>query len=188
MKSWTYGVSALIGDYKIFHVFKTPVTSPRNGSALDLFTIKSNDWVDIIAQTDDDTILMIKQFRHGIRSASLELPAGTVEHDEDVISAGLRELNEETGYRATTATYLGSFSPNAAIMENRCHVIEVIDRNFSLSAQELDDGEDIEIVKVPIRTISSLIRSGEISSAPTIAALCLFFSNKNQVVDILPTT
>lgn len=181
MEKWTYGESTIAGDYKIFHVCKTPSKSPRTGTEFQFFTIRSKDWVDIIAQTDDETVVMVKQFRHGARDFSLELPAGTVEHGEDVVQAGLRELNEETGYGALKASYLGSFKPNAAIMENQCHVIEVTDRKSSFVSQNLDDGEDIEVVKVPIADIQSLICSGEISSAPTIAALALFFARKNRL-------
>ncbi len=73
--------------------------------------IEYPDWVCVIALTETGEMLMVEQYRHGIRSGSLEFPAGAIDPGEAPLAAAQRELLEETGYQASEWTYLGRCAP-----------------------------------------------------------------------------
>ena len=79
------------------------------------------DWVNIIPLTDDGQVVLIRQFRHGTQSVTLEVPGGVVEADESPEAAAVRELAEETGYVPERVKSLGFVSPNPAIQGNRSY-------------------------------------------------------------------
>ena len=85
----------------------------------DFYVLDTNDWVNVIALTPDHEIVLVRQFRYGSKEQSLEPPGGVVERGEDPLVAGLRELQEETGYVGELPELLGVVRPNAAILSNR---------------------------------------------------------------------
>ncbi len=117
---------------------------------------------------------MIRQWRHGIREVTLEIPGGVVEPDDTPCDAARRELAEETGYAADEMIPLGFVYPNPAIQDNRCYTF--LARNAVLQGgQELDDKEDIQIVQYPLSEIPRLIGEGTISHSLIIAAFWRYF-------------
>lgn len=97
--------------------------------------------------------LMVRQYRHGSDSVTIEFPAGTVDAGEEPLAAALRELREETGCEPVGAVVeLGSVSPNPAFMNNRVwfYLVEGI-RN--VGTQELDPHEQLDILPVPVQTV-----------------------------------
>ena len=66
---------------------------------------------------------MVRQFRHGLGNVTLEIPGGIIEPGEEPAAAAVRELREESGYRAGRVRLLGSSNPNPALFGNRVHFI-----------------------------------------------------------------
>ncbi|MBL8744887.1 MAG: NUDIX hydrolase [Phycisphaerae bacterium] len=144
----------------------------RTGVAGDheFFTIRMPDFVHVIALTEAEELVMVRQFRHGAERVTLEMPGGLVGADEpDVVSAARRELLEETGYDGSLDP-LGEVWPNPALLTNRCHFF--VGRGVRrVSAPRPEATEDVEVVLVPRGEIRGLIRRGDIGNALMIAGL-----------------
>jgi 8-oxo-dGTP pyrophosphatase MutT (NUDIX family) len=83
------------------------------------YRIQSSDFVVIIAKNLDGSLILVRQFRHGVEAMTLELPAGHVDAGQTPEEAARRELLEETGYEAEHLTLVGKLSPSTARFTNR---------------------------------------------------------------------
>jgi 8-oxo-dGTP pyrophosphatase MutT (NUDIX family) len=136
--------------------------------------IESQDWVNIIPLTVDHRVVMIRQYRHGSREVTLEIPGGLVDSGDTPEGAAARELSEETGYQADKMLKIGVSNPNPAIFNNRCYTF--VARNVRKARDPIpDQTEDIEVVLVPLMDIPELIRKGKIDHAIVISAFYWFF-------------
>jgi ADP-ribose pyrophosphatase len=169
MKRWTRTRRDILFESVPFRLRRDQLVSPRTGAEMPCFAMECADWVNVVAITDDRQVVLVRQFRFGRETFSLEVPGGVVEDGEDPRVAGLRELREETGYDGGDVTSLGWVEPNAAIQNNRCHMFLV--EGCTLQAeQELDEGEDVEVVLMDLDDLDDAVRSGEIKHALSIAA------------------
>lgn len=131
------------------------------------------DWVNIVAITADEQIVLVKQYRHGSGEFSLEIPGGVVDANEDIHGAAARELQEETGYVSEKKPVLiGSFYTNPANATNRVNtfLLTGVEKKYD---QRLDDTEDIEIELYPFAEMDALIARGEITHLFAAAAYYL---------------
>lgn len=94
---------------------------PVSGRVFERIVLESVDWVNCVATDRDGMLVMVRQFRFGSRSTTLETPGGMVDPGEDPLTAARRELLEETGYGGGTWTSLGAVQPNPAFHDNLCH-------------------------------------------------------------------
>ncbi len=136
----------------------------------DFYVLEAPDWVNIIPLTDDEQVVMVRQFRHGTESFTLEIPGGMVDADDaDPKAAARREMEEESGYDSDDIIELGKVHPNPAIQGNYCHTF--LARGVQQGEKrELDTTEETEVVLVPLASIKDLIAGGEITHALVIAA------------------
>ncbi len=164
MKPWKHVSGSLIQRTRIFDLRTEIFVSPRTGLEIDATVVDSPDWVNVIALTPERQVLLIRQFRFGPRTHTLEIPAGMVNQGEEPLQAARRELKEETGYEAERWTSLGSISPNPAFQNNRlyCYLAEGCRK---VSGQQLDAGEDIEVELHDLERIAVMLASGEIDHA-----------------------
>ncbi len=160
-------------DYRVFKVNTLRAVSPRTQQVGEFYTIETNDWVNIIPITEDKKVVMIKQFRHGSKEITLEIPGGLVD-DEHHMEAALRELSEETGYEGSNVIYLGATNPNPAIFNNLCHTY-LVENAKKIKEKNLDPDEDIEVILVPLSDIPALIGKGTINHALVIVAFYFYF-------------
>ncbi len=136
----------------------------------DFFAIDSADFVNVIAVTDDDAILLVEQYRHASGEMTLEIPGGLVDAGEDPVAAGLRELCEETGYVAREARILGRTRPNPAIMSNRLTTVLALGVHLD-GEPELDEHEDCVVHAMPWPEVVARIDDGRIDHALILASL-----------------
>ena len=174
IKDWELIDSKVDRDYRVFKIKVDTSLSPRTNKAGQFYVIDTNDWVNIIPITEDGQVVMIKQYRHGSKKVTLEIPGGLVD-DESAEKAALRELLEETGYQGDGVTYLGATNPNPAIFNNLCHTF-LVENVKKVSDINLDDNEDIEVVLKPLAEIPGLIADGSINHALVIIAFHFFFA------------
>ncbi len=173
-KPWDIIASKEEGSFGIFSIRRSRARSPRTGREHDFIILESPPWVNIIPLTQDDQVVMIRQWRHGIGQDTLEIPGGVVEHGDTPLLAAHRELREETGYGADEMIPLGYVHPNPAFQDNRCYTY--LAKNATLNGtQDLDDKEDIEIVLVPISEVPDLIRNGVITHSLITVAFYRYF-------------
>src|SRR5580692_6234900 len=150
IKPWTIVSSKPAGDYRIFKVRIDRKISPRTGTEHDFYVIDCPNWVNVIATTPDDQLVMIEQYRHGSNTVELEIPGGIIDPaDASPEAAGARELAEETGYVGEEPVIVGHVFPNPAIMSNHCYTVLV--RNCRLAkAVQFDAGEDLATKLFPM--------------------------------------
>lgn len=175
IKPWKILSSKVGADYRVFKVRVDEAISPRTRKAGEFYTLQSKDWVNVIPLTPDRHVVMIKQYRHGSRQVTLEIPGGLVD-EADAKEAALRELLEETGYSGSKVTLLGSTNPNPAIFDNLCYTYLVEDAKLTTDAS-LEPDEDIEVELVPLSRVASLIQNGTINHALVIVAFHFFFQD-----------
>jgi ADP-ribose pyrophosphatase len=174
VQPWSDVASRPLGDYRIFQLRAARRRSPRTGSEHDFYVIDCANWVNVVALTPDDQLVMVEQFRHGTSTIELEIPGGIMDPEEsDPVAAGLRELREETGFVGRDARLIGHVFPNSAIQSNTCFTVCVRDCRPE-HALELDPSEDIAVRLVPRRDIPGLIASQRIRHSLVVAALYHF--------------
>ena len=174
IKPWSKIDSRALGDFRIFSIRSDQKISPRTDHAHDFFIIDCVNWVNVVAVTPDQQLVMVEQYRHGTNTVELEIPGGTMDpSDVSPVAAGLRELREETGYEAEQAQILGEIFPNPAIMSNTCYT--VLAQNCRLQhAIQLDTGEDLLTRLVPVSEIPNLVAAGKIRHSLVVVALYHF--------------
>jgi len=174
IRDWKEISSKKLGDYRVFTVRSENKISPRTGEQHDFFVIDSVNWVNVIAVTPENELVMVEQFRHGSDRVELEIPGGMMDStDASALETGLRELREETGYEGEKAQVIGQISPNPAIMSNTCFTVLV--ENCRLKHEvKFDSSEDILTRTVPVEKIPELVSSGKISHALVVVALYHF--------------
>lgn len=120
----------------------------------------------------DDKILLVKQYRISVDKIIYEVPAGMIEHDENPKDAALRELEEETGYRAKNIEYLTEFYSTPGFCTEKLSIFYAKELEFV--GQNLDEGENLEVVEMPLEEALSMIESGEIMDGKTISSILFY--------------
>lgn len=129
--------------------------------------------VVIVALKDENTILMVKQYRYAISKVSLELPAGKLEKGEDVLLAAKRELHEETGYIANEWKSLGFIHTTPGICDEKLYLFFATDLQYDNPCP--DEGEIICHYEYKLDEVFELIKNGELNDSKTICALMRAF-------------
>ena len=177
LKPWTYDEDDPVVDAGVFRLHRQRTRSPRTGAERRISVLEAGDWVNVIALTRNGNVVLVRQFRHGTRSFTLEIPGGMVDKGESPAHAAARELREESGYAGDGPVLLGIVAPNPAILNNRCHTFLFEDCS-QVGEPELDRGEDIEVLTYPLAEIPALIAAGSIDHALVICAFWWFFQRR----------
>jgi len=136
------------------------------------FIVPTPNWVNVIALTDENEVVLIEQFRHGSERIELEIPSGIIEKSEDPAHAALRELLEETGYEKSSKSEfqkIGEALPNPAFMQNTSYTYLLTHARLT-GKTDYDEFENIRVRLVPRDEIDSLIQKGEIQNTIIISA------------------
>lgn len=169
-----------IGDFKIFALTQKKVRSPRTGEIREVQALRFPDWVLILALTLEEEVVMVRQYRHGIERVCLELPGGLVDSaDNSAELSARRELLEETGYQAGKIMLLGECYPQPAILSNRCFFY-LAPNAAEIQPQQLDAGEDIEILKIPLTEIPAKIENREIDHGMVLLAFSFLWMKQER--------
>lgn len=124
----------------------------------------------IIAPLDDGRILFVRQYRYPLHRTFLELPAGKIDPGEEALDTAIRELLEETGYRAAEWRHLGLMHPCVGYSDERIEIL--LARGLQREAEpNLDRGEFLDVLSLPLAEAVAAVRSGEITDAKTITGL-----------------
>jgi len=142
--------------------------------------IDTKDWaivVPVIESEQGKQFVMVRQWRHGSKSLSLEFPGGVFEEGENPKEAAMRELREETGYIPKKIEKIGEFSPNPAIMSNRVHFF-LAEELTNCGKQSLDEDEYVEVVLVNTDEVIQGMGKEPYVHALMGSALALYNKNK----------
>ena len=140
--------------------------------------IVHNGGVGIAALKEDDTILLVKQYRYPLKAVNIELPAGKLETNENPDEASKRELEEETGYRAKNWKSLGFINTTPGICTEKLYLYLASDLEFV--GEHPDEGEFIKCFECKLSKVKQMISNGEINDAKTICAISRAFLLKGE--------
>jgi len=164
IKDWREVAREPVADCRVFSVERSIAESPVDGTRHDFYRIHSGSWAQIVPVTKDGDVVLVRQYRHGARKVTLEMPAGLVDPGEDPAQAALRECLEETGYRAENPISLGVVYPNPALFANRLYAYVAVDVVPERAIQNVG-AEETEVVLVPTRELAKLMLNGTIDHA-----------------------
>ena len=174
IQPWKTIRSTPLGDFRIFKMRSDFKISPRTGKEHDFFVLDSVDWVNVVAVTPDQQLVMVEQYRHGSNTVELEIPGGMMDkHERDPVATAVRELREETGYEGENARLLGKIWSNPAIMSNRTYTV-LIENCRLKHAVDFDGGEDLATQLVPVAEIPQLVADEKIGHNLVVSALYYF--------------
>lgn len=117
-----------------------------------------------LAITEDEKVILLKQYRHPIGEVIYEIPGGFVDQGEDFVTGMKRELMEETGYDFSTVEYLGKVTANPGVLNNYTELF-LTTGGKKTGIQKLDHNEEIELVLVSMEELIELLLKGEIKQS-----------------------
>ncbi|WP_070966169.1 NUDIX hydrolase [Vibrio sonorensis] len=142
-----------------------------NGKQIVHTTLQHPGAAVILPITSAGKIVMVNQYRPSLKKWLLELPAGTLEAEEDATQCASRELTEETGYIANQLFPLGQVTPLAGFCDEIQYLYVAKDL-IKTDNTNCDDDEVIEVVELEIDELEKQIKEGVLTDAKTIACLC----------------
>lgn len=158
-----------IFDGAVLHVVKDTVLLPDGNVSFREFCLHKGA-VAVIPVTDDNEVILVRQFRYAHHRDFLEIPAGKFDFvGEDPIAAAKRELEEETGATAGRYVDLGILDTTPALIDEKIHMFLAEDLSFGESHP--DDDEFLAVEKIPLAKLVDMVMQGEIRDAKTQIAI-----------------
>lgn len=154
-----------------FTIRKDTCEAPDGNIISPYYVYEFPTWVSALALTEDNQVVMVKQYRHGIRETIIEIPGGCVDDtDKNYEAAIARELLEETGYAFKEYEYLGKISPNPSTNNNWMHMY-LASGGVKIQEQQLDHNEDILVELISLDELEALVNENKIIQALHLATI-----------------
>ena len=161
--------SELVYDGSFIVIQRDQVRLP-NGNESQRIVVRHPGAACILAVTDQEEVVFVRQWRYALGEALLELPAGKLEAGEDPAVCALRELEEETPYRAERVELMRTFFTAPGFCDEKMYVYRAVGVQAGSRLQP-DQDEFVESVLLNKAQVREALQSGEISDAKTIVAL-----------------
>ena len=168
---WTVLSSTYVAR-EFWHTVRCDRVQLPNGTIIPQYWISEfRPWVNVVAVTPDDNLLMLRQYRHGSGQVHFEIPAGTTDVGEtDVESAARRELLEETGHGGGVWSSLMTLSANPGLQNNLAYTF-LAEGVVPLQAPATEASEDLRLHIVPVAEVEDMIERGDLIQALHVAPL-----------------
>ena len=153
---------------------------PNGHIVPDYYVLEYPDWVNVVALTEDNRFILVKQYRHGVQENVLEIPGGVIDPGEDAQAAAMREMLEETGYRFSHIEQLCTLYPNPATSNNKTTTY-LLTGGVKVQEQELDAQEEIEVILASADEVRQYLLENRFGQALHTAALFYGLSRLGQI-------
>lgn len=160
--------SELVYEGSFMRVHKDSVLLP-DGAVTSREYIAHPGAVAVLAMLDNGNLVLERQYRYAPQREFIELPAGKIDHGEDILVCAKRELLEETGYAAKEWIHLTTAWPCIGYADERMEYF--LARGLTHQGRKLDDGEFLEVLELPLSEAIEWIRLGKINESKTIVGL-----------------
>ena len=167
----------VICDGKILRVEKD-VIELEDGHRSTREVVFNSGGVSVLALDPEENVILVKQFRYPSKEELYEIPGGKQNENEDFVTSGLRELEEESGYMSEDACYFGYFYPTVAYATETIHLL--LAKNCYPTKQHLDVGEHVDVIKIPFDKALEMVFDGTIKDGKTIIALLKYNALKHK--------
>lgn len=175
---WNVIQDKKVWETPIFSLHQIELLPANQKETVHFYRLDAPEWINVIALTPNNEILLVEQYRVGVDETTLEIPGGMVDEREKPIKAAQRELLEETGYGSDDWVKLGETSANPAIQTNYTHLYLAKDCR-KIQEPENEGHEDIEAHLMPLNTFLDLVKNGTIHHAIVLAAVAQYLLSEN---------
>lgn len=181
LKPWRVTASRIVLADRWIRLRADSCVAPSGDVVDPFYVLEYRDWVHVVALTDDDRLVMNRQYRHAAGEVHLELPGGVMDAtDADAIAAAAREFREETGHGAREFRHVVTLRPNPATHTNRVHTVLALGARPD-GPQSFDNGEEIAVELVPVADALRLVREGGVQQSTHVASLLLALAAAGRV-------
>ena len=164
-----------------FKVRKDRCESPEGKIIDPYYVYEFPEWVTAVALTEDNKVVMVRQYRHAAGETCIELPGGCVDDtDKDLETAIARELLEETGYSFSSYEYLGKISANPSTNNNWMHMF-LATGGKKISEQELDGNEEIIVELYSIDELKTMLHEKKIIQSMHVTCILYALEKINEL-------
>jgi 8-oxo-dGTP pyrophosphatase MutT (NUDIX family) len=166
---------------KFWYTVRVDKVELPTGAIIDEYFVNEyRPWVNVVAVTADQKVVLIRQYRHGLGQVHFEIPAGTTEAGEaSMEEAARRELREETGYGGGRWSAFATLSANPALTNNLTHTFLAEDV-VQLGKANPDADEDLRVHLVTIDELERLMDDGGFVQALHAAPLLKFLLGRQR--------
>lgn len=161
----------IVYQSKRFHIERV-VQTTADGREHEKEIVRHPGAVVILPILPDSRLVFVKNYRVAVEATLIELPAGTLDRDEPPIDTAVRELAEETGYRAGKIEPLLTFCMSPGILDEEMYLF--LATELTSGKMSLEPGEDIEPFSCTLSEALKMIECGEIRDAKTLVSLLYF--------------
>lgn len=175
MKKWKLISSEYIAKERWATLRKDTCELPDGRINDHYYVLEYPDWVNMVGITENNELLVIKQYRHGAGIISLEIPAGTMEPGEVPKDTAIREMLEETGYQFDKIEEIATLYANPATSGNMTYTY-LMTGGRKVQEQELDEHEQIDVYLIPLEEAKKMLLENKFSQALHSSALFYAFN------------
>lgn len=172
--NWKKISSEYISKHQYFTARKDVCEMPDGTIVPEYFVVELPTSVCALAITEDDKVVLVKQYRHPIEQPILEIPGGFIDKGEDAKVAVRRELLEETGYHFPNVEYVGKVAANPGVLDNYTHLF-LATGGKKISKQNLDYNEEIEVLLFPVDEVRGMLKKNEFVQALHVCCMMYAF-------------
>ena len=155
----------IVYEGSFFRVRKDRVRLPDGGVATREY-IRHPGAVVILPLFDDGTVLVERQFRYPVKRIFIEFPAGKIDRGEDRLASAKRELEEETGYTASSWQFVTTIHNAIGYSDDALSIY--LARGLHAGAARLDDEEFIQTFRIPVTELLDWVRTGQVTDVKTV--------------------